>query len=99
MTALTSRPAPRAAALVADRPKEPSGAACRGISPLSRLVGGAAFEPCPPPAVTQPAEAADDERVAVDGLGRLEEGVQHLVVAGRGQLEAFADGQPVGARR
>src|SRR5687768_17585826 len=39
----------------------------------------------------QAAQAADEQRVVHEGLGTVDEGVQDLVVAGRGHVELVAD--------
>src|SRR6476620_2145118 len=45
----------------------------------------------------QPAQAADQQRVGLEGLGTVDERVQHLVVARRGHVELLADRGLLGA--
>src|SRR5437762_12961093 len=95
ITAMASSPAPRRAAPPAERPNEPSVAACRAAISAG-LVGRAPLEARPAAPVAQPAQPPHDQGVVLDGVGRLEEGVQHLVVARGRELEALAYGELLG---
>src|SRR4249919_1447843 len=67
----------------------------------SRLISD--LEPEPPgragalPLCPHPAQAADEQRVGDQGLGTVDEGVEHLVVAGRRHVERLADRGLLGA--
>src|SRR5438270_4010000 len=97
ITAIASSPAPRRAAPPAERPNEPSVAACRAAISAG-LVGRTPLEARPATPVAQPAQPPHDQRVVLDGVGRLEEGVQDLVVARGRELEALAYGELLGPR-
>src|SRR5579884_2760175 len=54
--------------------------------------GRATFEPGPPPAVPVPPETADDQGVIGVGVRGIDQQTEKLVVTGRGQVKAMADG-------
>src|SRR4051812_38224927 len=58
---------------------------------MSDLETEAAGRPRTLPLCTHPAEPTDQQRVLDEGLGTIDEGVQHLVVAGRRHVERLAD--------
>src|SRR3954451_14687621 len=64
---------------------------------MSDLETEASRRPRTLPLRAHPTEPTDQERVLDEGLGTVDEGVQHLVVAGRRHVERLADRGLLGA--
>src|SRR5690606_29108418 len=81
---------PRRAQRPPARPARARRAGSRSPAPL--LPGGPALEALAAAPVTQAAQAPDEQRVVVHGLGVLDQAVEDLVIARRRQREPVADG-------
>src|ERR687886_149398 len=76
----------------ANRPGRARDAVRRPLGPCSALRAEAAGRPGPLSRLPHPPQPLDQHGVVREGLGPVDEGVEHLVVAGARHVEQLADG-------